>query len=73
MRRRDALRVARSFVEEHYPDLAHRSVDIALEENGERSRSWSFMLCADEEDDDHGQDDGFTGYVHADGYVEGLY
>jgi len=71
VRERDALRAAYRFVEENYKYLAWDSyyVEVALEHDGERAKSWSFGVhpedCADER--------GYVGYVHANGHVEGLY
>lgn len=73
MTRRDAARAARRFVAEHYADRAHWTIDLALEHDGERRKSWSFGLAPDEEDADYEPGRGLVGYVHADGHVEGLY
>ena len=74
MRQRDAERLARRFIAERYPDYAHWSFDICEDNHlGDRRKWWSFGLCPNEEDPEYGQTDGFTGYVHADGAVEGLY
>jgi hypothetical protein len=76
MRKRDAERVARTFVDEQYPMYAEASIDLAEEEDGARSKSWSFGIRFDEEHPLYDRDsaiDGITGYVHADGSVEGLY
>lgn len=72
MRLRDAERVAKRFVKEHYPRYAHWHFDICLEHDGERRLSWSFGLTPDEEDEDY-EPGRYVGYVHANGYVEGLY
>lgn len=74
MRKRDALRLAKAFVKDKYPDYAHRYIEVALEEDCERQKSWSFGVHADEEDADYVEGDtGLVGYVHADGHIEGLY
>lgn len=72
MRLRDAERAARRFVAQ--TSYAHWSFDICLDHVDDRGRkSWSFGLAPDEEDDDYEPDRRFTGYVHADGAIEGLY
>jgi hypothetical protein len=74
MREREALRVARAFVAREYPAYAGCYVEVALEEDGERSKSWSFGVHVDEEDIDYESGDpGPVGYVHSGGHVEGLY
>lgn len=75
MRKREALRLARDFVRRVYSDYADCYLEVVLEEDGERRRSWSFGVHIDEEDPRYepGERNGFVGYVHADGYVEGLY
>lgn len=73
MRKRDAERAARRFIEKRHPEVAHWHFDIADEETGERSKSWSFGLVPDEEDPDYEPGVYHVGYVHADGAVEGLY
>ena len=74
MRKRDALRAARSFVARNYAQYNGCYVEVVLEEDGERSKSWSFGVHIDEEDSDYDpKDPGPVGYVHADGHVEGLY
>jgi hypothetical protein len=76
MRKRDAEVAARTFVNEQYPMYAEASIDLAEEGYGERSKSWSFGVTFDEEHPLYDRDsaiDGITGYVHADGSVEGLY
>lgn len=75
MRERDALRAAKKFVREHHPDYGDSYVEVCLEQDGARSKSWSFGVHIDEEDVRPGEDpaDVATGYVHADGRVEGLY
>jgi hypothetical protein len=71
MRERDALRAAKRFVEKRYKYLARDDyhVEVALEHDGERARSWSFGVHPKDCPDDRG----YVGYVHANGYVEGLY
>ena len=73
MRQRDAERVAKKFVRERYHRYAHWHFDICLEHDGERKKSWSFGLTPDEEDEDYEPGRHMVGYVHANGYVEGLY
>jgi hypothetical protein len=73
MRQRDAQRLALRFVRDRYPAIAHWGFDIALEHDGERRKSWSFGLRPDEEDVDYEPHRNMVGYVHAAGYVEGLY
>ncbi len=73
MRQRDAERIARHFVAERYPECKDWHFDIALEHDGERRKSWSFGLTPDEEAADYEKGKHATGYVHANGYVEGLY
>lgn len=73
MRMRDAGRVAKKFVRERYPAFAHWHFDICLEHDSERRKAWSFGLTPDEEDVDYEPGRHMTGYVHADGHVEGLY
>lgn len=71
MRERDALRSAYRFVEENYKDVAGDDyyVEVALEQDGERKKSWSFGVHPD----GHKDERGYVGYVHANGQVEGLY
>lgn len=71
MRERDALRAAKRFVEERYKGLTGDDyyVEVALEHDGERAKSWSFGVHPDDRPDDHC----YVGYVHANGDVEGLY
>ncbi len=74
MRRREAERAARRFIAAHYHRHAHWNFDICDEENiKSRGKSWSFGLAPDEEDADYEPGRSLTGYVHADGVVEGLY
>lgn len=73
MRERDATRAAKRFIAEHYQGWAHWRFDICQESDGERRKSWSFGLRPDEEDPDYEPHRSLTGYVHANGYVEGLY
>ncbi len=73
MRERAAIRAAKAFVRRHYPAIAHWHFDIALEHDGERSKSWSFGLHPDQEDADYEPGREMVGYVHSDGRVEGLY
>lgn len=71
--RRTAERAARRFIAERYPGIAHWHFDICEESDGRRCKSWSFGLRPDEEDPDYEPDVHMTGYVHADGLIEGLY
>lgn len=73
MNRRDAERRARRFVAKYYAYRAHWFFDICLEHDGERRKSWSFGLTPDEGEPDYEPGVHMTGYVHADGMVEGLY
>jgi hypothetical protein len=74
MKRRDAERRARAFLAERWPELADWNFDMALEHDGERRKSWSFGVRPDEEDPAHEDNaEGYVGYVHADGSIEGLY
>ena len=78
MRMRTAEKTARRYVASHYPECATWNIDLALEHDGERAKSWSFGVRPDEEDatakdTGHGIGHGLVGYVHADGTVEGLY
>lgn len=73
MRQRDAERVARRFVRSSYARYAHWHFDICLEHDNERRKSWSFGLVPDEEDDDYEPGVYLVGYVHSNGYIEGLY
>lgn len=70
MRKREALRRARAFVTQSYPAYAGSRVEVALEHDGERQKSWSFGVHADTEEP---EEDYPVGYVHADGAIEGLY
>lgn len=76
MRARDAERAARRFVSG--TPYAHWNFDLCLESvamgHDRRSRkSWSFSLTPDEEDEDYEPGRTLTGYVHANGDIEGLY
>ncbi len=78
MRRRDAERAARRFAAERYPyHYEQWNFDICLEHLGEYKgkygKWWSFGLTPDEEHLDYEPGRTLTGYVHADGAVEGLY
>lgn len=76
MRQREALRAARAFVRGRYQSIQHWRIDLVLERDGEKARSWAFLVEPDEEETDLGgyaRGTGLHGYVHADGYVEGLY
>lgn len=76
MRQRDAERRARKFVADNYPGVEHWLFDICEEELGRTARGakvWSFGIAPDEEDPDYEPGRRLTGYVHADGAVEGLY
>lgn len=74
VRARDAERAARRFIEERYPGAAHWNFDICDEENQKgRGKSWSFGLSPDEEDPDYEPGRSLTGYVHADGTIEGMH
>lgn len=76
MRRREAMRAVRRFLDEHYPMYAEAYFDLGEESDGERAKSWSFGVHFDEENPRYDRDseiDGVVGYVHANGTVEGLY
>jgi len=85
MRAREALRLATKFVTEHYGDTGDGhggydmrsgdvSIEVALEHDGERRKSWSFGVRIDEEATGYDPDAEIpVGYVHADGRVTGLY
>ena len=74
MRKRDAERAAKKFVRDRYPYAYEQwNFDICLEHDGERKKSWSFGYTPDEEHEDYEPYRTLTGYVHADGTVEGLY
>lgn len=74
MRERKALQIARKFVRTEYPAYADCRIDVSLEHDGERQKSWSFGVYVDEEEPDYeANQPGPVGYVHADGHVEGLY
>lgn len=74
MRQRDAERAARLFLATRYPfHYAQWNFDICFEHASERRKSWSFGLTPDEEHEDYEPYRTLTGYVHADGTVEGLY
>lgn len=71
--RRAAERAARRFIRRYYAYRSHWLFDICEESDGERRKSWSFGLTPDEEDDDYEPGVHMTGYVHADGRLEGMY
>jgi len=73
MRERRALQLARRFVRQSYPAYAGCRIEVALEHDGERRKSWSFGVHVDEKDPDYEPGPGPVGYVHADGHIEGLY
>jgi hypothetical protein len=76
VRRRNAERIARHWIARYAQAYAHWHFDLCEEFAGDasdRRKSWSFGLEPDEEDDDYEPDRRFTGYVHRDGAVEGLY
>lgn len=75
MRERDALRRAKWFVREFYNSFSDCYIEVALEHDGERRKSWSFGVHVDEEDPRYDPDgtNELVGYVHGDGKVEGLY
>ena len=77
MRLRDATRAAKRFLAERYPyHYEQWNFDICFEHGGdrhERRKAWSFGLTPDEEHEDYEPYRTLTGYVHADGTVEGLY
>ncbi len=75
MRQRDAERVAKRFVRERYTYYYEQWIfDICFEHAaGGSCKSWSFGLTPDEEHEDYEPYRTLTGYVHADGTVEGLY
>ena len=75
MRKREALRAAKRFVRSHYSEYSDCYVEVVLEQDGERRRSWSFGVHIDEEDErfQPGGENMLVGYVHANGHVEGLY
>jgi hypothetical protein len=73
MREREAARLVRRYVARNLPQYATCRLDVTLEQDGERRRSWAFGLHIDEEDPDYGDADP-VGYVHADdGHIEGPY
>lgn len=65
MRAREALRLAKAFVRREYPELADCYVEVALEHDGGRRRTWSFGVHIDEEDPryDPRSENSRTGYV----------
>jgi len=75
MRQRDAERVAKRFLKRYYPyHFKEWEFDICFEHGADGPRkSWSFGLTPDEEHADYEPYRTLTGYVHADGTVEGLY
>lgn len=75
MRQRDAERAAKQFLAAHYPYYyTEWSFDICFEyAASDKRKSWSFGLTPDEEHPDYEPYRTLTGYVHADGVVEGLY
>lgn len=75
MRRRDAERVARHFLARWYTYYYEQwEFDICFEHAATgRRKSWSFGLTPDVEHPDFAPYRTLTGYVHADGTVEGLY
>lgn len=75
MRKRDAERAAREFIGREHPAYRDCRVDVALEHDGAPTHSWSFAIHVDEEESDYELHRGHppVGYVHANGYVEGLY
>lgn len=73
MRLRDAEQIARRFVAERYSSYAHWNFDICEERCDSRGKTWSFGVTPDEEDADYEPGRSLTGYVHANGTIEGLY
>lgn len=74
MRERQAAKIARGFVEQKYPAYADCPIGVVQEQDGARRKSWAFSVHVDEEDADYERgESGPVGYVHEDGYVEGLY
>ena len=75
MRQRDAERAARRFLAERYPyHYEQWEFDICFEHGADgRRKSWSFGVTPDPEHKDYEPYRTLTGYVHADGTVEGLY
>lgn len=76
MRQRDAERAARRFCVDRYPYYYERWIfDICFEHDTRgNAKSWSFGLEPDQEDvEDYASGSRLTGYVHADGNVEGMY
>lgn len=75
MRQRDAERTAKRWLADRYTYYYEQwNFDICLEHgDGNRRKSWSFGLTPDEEHEDYEPYRTLTGYVHADGTVEGLY
>jgi hypothetical protein len=74
MRQRDAERAAGRFLADRYP-YHHKewNFDICPDGVNERRKAWWFCLRPDEEHADYEPHRTLTGYVHADGTVEGLY
>ena len=75
MRQRDAERAAKRFAAARYPyQFKEWIFDICLEHSANgRRKSWSFGLTPDKEHKDYEPYRTLTGYVHADGTVEGMY
>lgn len=79
MKRRDAERAARRFLAKRYPyHYAEWGFDLCFEHGGgpherERRKAWSFGLTPDAEHKDYEPGRTLTGYVHADGTVDGMY
>lgn len=65
MRERDALKMAKKFVASKYPELSDCYIEVALEGDGGRRRSWSFGVHIDEEDSryDPAGSNNYVGYV----------
>lgn len=51
---------------------AHWHLDLCLEHDGERRKSWSIGARPDEEDPEYEPGRRVVGYVHADGTIDGL-
>jgi hypothetical protein len=75
MRERIALRIAKRFVHNKYSSLSGCHIEVALEHDGQRRKSWSFGVHIDKEDSLYQPDasNELVGYIHSDGRVEGLY
>lgn len=74
MRKRDAERAAKRFLAARYTYYYNEwTFDICFEHANGRRKVWSFGLTPDEEHADYQPYRTLTGYVHADGAVEGLY